>query len=367
MITSPRPATSWGGDEEAEGYSLRAEGILEGTLGGGHPLHGMVQNNLAMLPRRVGRLDEAEPRLRRALANWESTLGPEHPDVSAALFNLVELCVARARVCEILELARRAIAIDDRMIAQISSLASDRQRLAYLDAVRSNTDIVLSLVVAHMRDSPEAVRLAFELVLRRKGLGAEAFGGQREAVLGGRHPELVEPLRELAALRRQIAARTLAGPGAEGLRAHREALARWTEQKDRLEAALARRMPEMGSPARRGSASHEEVAHALPAAALVEFVFFRPLNFGAIPTRGERTWGPARYLAFVPPTRCPKPPPSGHSRAGLLAPRRRLPLVGGASRFSPGQSVAATGRYNGQGFSPGSPLSARWVSVNREG
>jgi hypothetical protein len=75
----------------------------------------------------------------------------------------------------------------------------------------------------------------------------------------------------------------------------------------------------MGSPARRGSASHEEVAHALPAdAALVEFVFFQPLNFGAIPTRGEQTWGPARYLAFVPPSR--RPDAQSLSRAATPGP-----------------------------------------------
>ena len=87
--------------------------------------------------------------------------------------------------------------------------------------------------------------MALELVLRRKMIGAEALAAQRNAVLGGQYPELQPRLRQLTALRMQIAQKTFAGPGEEGAQAHRQPLAEWNAQRDRLEAELAREIPEM--------------------------------------------------------------------------------------------------------------------------
>ena len=59
----------------------------------------------------------------------------------------------------------------------------------------------------------------------------------------------------------------------------------------------------------------------------------------------------------------PERPPQGRasgSEASIATRQRRVSVLSWPS-------IAATGRYNGQGFSPGSPLSARWVSVIREG
>src|SRR5205085_2700699 len=42
-------------------------------------------NNLAELLQDTNRLDEAEPLYRRALALWEKSLGPDHPDVATTL------------------------------------------------------------------------------------------------------------------------------------------------------------------------------------------------------------------------------------------------------------------------------------------
>jgi hypothetical protein len=58
----------------------------------------------------------------------------------------------------------------------------------------------------------EAVRSVLDLVLRRKGLAAEALAAQRDAVLGGRYPHLQPQLRQWTGLRLQIAQKELAGP-----------------------------------------------------------------------------------------------------------------------------------------------------------
>jgi CHAT domain-containing protein len=121
-------------------------------------------------------------------------------------------------------------------------------------------------------------------VLRRKALGAEALAAQRDAVLGGRYPALKEKLRELITLREQIVRRELAGPGSEIREIHEQFLATWRARRDRLEADLARQIPEMGLGTRLEGVDCEAVASALPeGSALVEFIRFSPCDFGPDP------------------------------------------------------------------------------------
>src|SRR5262249_5977916 len=77
-------------------------------------------------------------------------------------------------------------------------------------------------------------------------------------------------------------------------------LALWNHEREQLEADLARRVPEMDLHQRLRAIDRRTVATALPAgSALVEFVHFHIFDFKGVPARGEPTWLPPRYLAFV--------------------------------------------------------------------
>src|SRR5262249_19820903 len=155
------------------------------------------------------------------------------------------------------------------------SIASDGQRLVYLSSVRKRVFCYLSLVYSHLRDDRDAVTGALDLVLARKALGAEANAAQRDAVLGGRHPELAGKLRRLSMVRQSIAGKALAGPGPEGFAAHRLLLARWQTRQDALEVELAGSIPEIGLAQRLLTADRAAVAAALPPdSVLVEFARF---------------------------------------------------------------------------------------------
>lgn len=79
----------------------------------------------------------------------------------------------------------------------------------------------------------------------------------------------------------------------------RERLGQWKLERDRREAELAQRVPELALAERLRRVSRQAVALALPAdTALVEFVRFSPVDFSAI-ARGEAVHGGPRYFAFV--------------------------------------------------------------------
>jgi tetratricopeptide (TPR) repeat protein len=66
-------------------------------------------NNLAACCQAQGRLDEAEPLYRRALAIKEKLLGNDHPDTALTLHNLAVLCADLGRPGEAESLYCRAL------------------------------------------------------------------------------------------------------------------------------------------------------------------------------------------------------------------------------------------------------------------
>ena len=289
--------------KEAEPLFLKTLDIWKSAIGGQSPDVALALNNLASLYSGMGRYAEAEPLYRRALDMRTAVLGEDHPDVAVSLNSLAALCAATSREDEALALMKRAQNINDHLIRNVFTIASESQRLKYLSVLRGEMDSFLSLVSRHTPKSPDAAGAGLDLVLKRKAIVAEAMAAQRDAILGGRYPELEPKLRELKTLRFQIAQKMMSGPGAEGIEAYRKTLAKWEEEKDKIEVDLAGRIPEINLEKRLMEADRQAVARALPGdAALVEFVRFDVFDFKAVAAQGQPSWKPAHYLAFVMPS-----------------------------------------------------------------
>jgi CHAT domain-containing protein/tetratricopeptide (TPR) repeat protein len=276
--------------------------VFRVALGEAHPHFAAGLHNVAKLYQAMGEHAAALPLLRQALEVTRAALGESHPHFATCLNNLALLYVTLDRSSEALPLMEQAAVVEDRMIGQIFSVGSDRQRMAFLAIAHGNRERFLSLAWRHHTSCPGAVGAALNLLLRRKAVGAESLAAQHQALLGDKYPTLRDRFREWTDLRGQIARATLAGPGPEGLAAHRERLSQWHGRQERLEADLARQIPELNAEQRLRSADCRAVAQTLPSeTALVEFVRFDVVDFKAVPARGERQWQPARYLAFVLP------------------------------------------------------------------
>jgi tetratricopeptide (TPR) repeat protein/CHAT domain-containing protein len=288
---------------EAEMLHRRALEIRLALLGDAHPDVAESCNNLALALEQAGKTDEAESSFRKALEIREKALGEAHPDVVTGTYNLATFCRRTGRPGEALELMDRAANLEDRLVAHLSAIASERQRLDLLARLRKHVFAFLTLIVEHHSKSPSARRKALELTLRRKGLAAEVLAAQGEALLSGRYPSLAPRLEDLAALRARVASATLAGPDRPGLDAsvlHRKLLEECNEQREQLERELAAEIPEMGREVWTRRASTDQLARALPrGSALVEFVRYYPYSFLATPETEGTHWRSARYLVFI--------------------------------------------------------------------
>jgi tetratricopeptide (TPR) repeat protein len=291
---------SMGNYTQAEPLYKQTMEIRRKVFGEDHPDFATSLNNLAVLYKSMGNYTQAEPLYKQAMEIRRKVLGEDYPDFATSLNNLAGLYIATDRETEALPLMEQAASIDDLMIGQVFSIGSESQRTAYLKKVRVNLALFISLISQHLSSSRAAINSAIELVLRRKAIGAEALAAQRDAVLGGRYPDLEPELKDLINLRMQIAQKTLAGPGQEGLAEHQKTLSIWNKQKENLEAELVRQIPEMNLEQKLKQVDRQAIASTLPeGAALIEFVHFDVFDFKAVSAKGESKWKPARYLAFV--------------------------------------------------------------------
>jgi tetratricopeptide (TPR) repeat protein len=308
---------------QAEPLFRQAVDLFRGGVGEQHPRFATSLGNLATLLMDAGNYAEAEPLCRQSLEIQRMALGEGHPQFAGSLHQLASLYIATSRAEDALPLMGQAAAIDDRLIGEIFSIGSDRQRTVFLRETQFHLEAFLSLVWGHLAHSPEAVRATLDLVLRRKAIGAEVQAVQRDVVFGGKYPHLQPQLRQWLILRQQIAQKTLAGAGSESTHAQQRQVDEWqslrerietelTHRRDqrqvdqwqslreRIEADLARQIPEMNLEQKLRAADRRAVALALEeGTALVEFVHFKVWDFKALPAHGETNWQPARYLAFI--------------------------------------------------------------------
>ena len=286
----------------AEMMYQRSIRIREKALGPAHPALAYSLNNLGgFYLSYKGDPQRAEPLLQRTLAIFEKTLGPDHPNVSSALHNLASVYDEKNDLATAVKLQTRSNEIVERNLALILTTGSEEQKTLFLDTLAIYTHYTVSLNTRRSPDSPEATRLAFTTILRRKGRALDAASDQVGALRRRLNPEDRELLDQLSSARAKLATLVLTGAGTAGTGANQEGIAKLKAEVERLEAAVSKRSSEFRANAQ--PVTIEAVQEALPAgSALIEFVLYRPFS-----VKGKLTEriGPPRYVAYVLPQQGP--------------------------------------------------------------
>ena len=91
-------------------------------------------NELAVLYHARGRLSEAEPLYRRALAIWEKL--PERMELATLLSNLARLCLDQEKYDEVVALSKRALGISQSIAPNHPEVANSLNNLADVHAIQ---------------------------------------------------------------------------------------------------------------------------------------------------------------------------------------------------------------------------------------
>jgi CHAT domain-containing protein/tetratricopeptide (TPR) repeat protein len=298
-------------DEEAQriatflfelGEYARAEELFrrvlkkqEAAIGEWDPRYALTLSNTGNLYRLTGRFQEAAQCFRQAANIRQAEFGPDHTSVASSRLRLALSLAAVGQPEEALREVQEVLRIGDRLIADVSAISSQQQLFRLLRQQKDDLDVGLSLVWQFFGDRADLVRTVYEMVLRRKGLSAEALAARRLPILSGRYPHLRDKLEELNHLTTLITQARLASTNVS-----QDEIERAVERKERLEAELARAIREMRLDQRLSDATLERVVQCLPdGTALVEYVRLAPYNFSAVLSGPDPEHLPARYLAFV--------------------------------------------------------------------
>jgi CHAT domain-containing protein/tetratricopeptide (TPR) repeat protein len=198
----------------------RAVAIYEKTLGPDHPNVAMSLDWLSVLYRDQGRYADAEPLYKRSLAIREKAVGPDHPTFATSLNNLALLYRYQGRYADAEPLNKRALAIREKVLGpdhpDVATSLNDlaeiyRAQGRYADAEPLQKR---ALAIREKALGPDHFAVATSLgnlamLYLNQGRYADAEPLQKRAVaicekvLGPDHPNVAIPLIAMAAIYRE--------------------------------------------------------------------------------------------------------------------------------------------------------------------
>ena len=273
----------------------RAHAIREKALGPQHPDTVRLLGSMAIVYVAQGNFQKALELNQQALDLLSLSVGPYHRATAAALDGIAKAYAAEGHLDLALEYQQRYDEVLAKQIEWNLTIGSDRERLAYLHWVSSQTDRTVSFHVQEAPDNPAARDLALSVLLERKGRGLDAMSGSITALRERLNPEDRKLLDELGETDTKLANLSLGGPGKTLREDWQKQLADLGERRERLESAVSDRSAEFR--AQWQPVTIAAVRNTIPAdAALVEFASYRTFD----PKKTEsHAYGESRYVVYV--------------------------------------------------------------------
>ncbi len=285
--------------EAALPYYERTLAITEEVFGSEDPRTATALNNLGGLLAALGNPEAARSRFEASLAIVRKKLAPGHPDTAMTLNNLAGLLRSMGDLAGAISLTEQALEAEEQALGAILSVGTEAQKLSFLQTLEGSGHAAISLHVqgaaGDAASEPDARRLAFTTVLRRKGRALDATVEGLRAIrrLSPENRILFDRLIELKATQSHL---LLTRPDPVGAGAHPTRIATLDREIRAAESSL------MAATAayrvERAPVTLEQVRRRLAAnTALVEFFVYRSFRPGA--RDAENRWGPSRYVAYV--------------------------------------------------------------------
>lgn len=248
---------------------------------------------------------KAEASYARALKIREARLGADHPETASTLYELARLQASDGRWDEAWQNLDRVRRVNRRYVAQVLPGLSEAQQLTFLEANRAGDedfyDTALALAVQRAAD-PKVLARSAEWLLNKKAVLQQALAERGQQALAASDPEQSKLLRQLTAVRGQLAGLSATRPVPGQEETHRKTLRRLADE----EQDLAKRLGQaMGRPKRDDPwVGLDEVQRAIPEdAVLVEVAEMYLLADVKDEAPGKWRWGDPHFMAWVIPAR----------------------------------------------------------------
>ncbi len=282
-------------------YYQRALLLRQKALGEDHPLVGDCLARQAYLARLRGDFAVAEPLFVRVRDLREKALGKGHPDYAEALIGLATVAQGKGQPAEALKNLEQALDIYETILNSLSGASNESRVDAFLRSVRTQEDIIYSLL-AEQSPSEATVILATKTALLRKGRSVDEAADTSRALFESLGPEEKQKLAVLRDLRTRRADLALSGSGIYPAELYQRLLKEMQETEEKQQEELIQSSPTLRQRLNHVGANQvlAEVQKTLPAdAALYEVLAYRQFDFHPTPQKPQLGPGPLRYAALV--------------------------------------------------------------------
>jgi CHAT domain-containing protein/tetratricopeptide (TPR) repeat protein len=286
--------------------------VIKDSRGENDPSYAQTLSNLGELTMVMGEYVRADPFYRQATEIIKrSPLGENHPSYVISLNNLALAYLIQGQVDRAEPLLKQSMQLSRGRLDLVAAAQSERQQLAMTESLRKNLDSYLN-VAAVLRERAAMFKVSEE-VARRIGfvkVSDDALYAQVLAWKGAvwarqlrmrvarANPELAEEFARLETVAGRLASLAFSWAASGQREEHRRELADLTEQKERLEAALAARSEAFRKQRAGERLTPAGLAAALPpGTALVDF-----LEYGHLHPRARLLDAPTyerRFVAFI--------------------------------------------------------------------
>jgi CHAT domain-containing protein len=161
-------------------------------------------NNLGWYALGLSRLEEAQTLLGRSLAMAQRVSGADSEDAGNTQTSLACISCLRKNIPDALMRARDSDRIYTRRLAEAMKMGSEDQKQTFVRKIEGKTHLPVELHLVYAPDNAEASRFAFETILRRKGLVAEAVSTRQAEIRQSADSKTLESLRALATRRSEL-------------------------------------------------------------------------------------------------------------------------------------------------------------------
>jgi len=273
----------------------RAHAIREKALGSQHPDTVRLVTAIANVYGDQGNYTRALELHLQALDLSTASVGPYHRATWAALDGVARTYAALGDVPRAIEYRARFDEVHEKLIGWNLTIGSDREKLAYLKWISSQTDRTISLHVQQAPESAAARDLAALVLLQRKGRGLDAMSDSMAVLRQRLNAEDRKLLDELSETDARLARLALAGPAKVPRADWEKQIAALEERRERLESVVSGRSNEFR--AQKQPVTVASVRAAIPAdAALIEFAVYRTFD---PKIKESLAYGRRRYVAYV--------------------------------------------------------------------
>ncbi len=286
--------------EKAEPLYQRALKIVEKAYGAEHTSVTQSLHNLALLYVAKREYGKAESLLQRSLAIEEKAYGSTHPDLAENLTSLAYLYAAKGDIPKAVAALTRGTEISERTIARTLATAAgteeQKRALMQMQVISNETHGAVSAHINFAPDDPQAMRLALNTTLRRKGRVLDAVSESMQTLRRRAKPEDMALLEQLNATRSQLAAKVFTGSNETNKEQRLAEIAKLEKTEQRLEAEVSSRSAGFWVDSQ--PMTFEAIQKLIPDdSALVEIVAYKPFNLRY--ETDSNMWGAWCYAAYV--------------------------------------------------------------------